>query len=259
MTDPVALSVSPARTPNLIGPAIVAGWLGLGAALVLAVHPPHVLTFAFVMVGWMLSVMAHEFGHAWIGWLAGDHTVKTRGYLDFDPRRYADPVTSLGIPLVALALGGIGFPGGAVYLRTDLMRGRLWRSAASLAGPAATAIILLILALILKVWAGFGASGDLYPALSLLAFLQAMALILNLLPLPGLDGFNVLRPFLPKSVARGLRRFERLASWLVLVAIFFSPEVGGALFRTAGELSITLGLQPDAIDYGLAAFHFWRP
>jgi Zn-dependent protease len=138
------------------------------------------------------------------------------------------------------------------------MRGRLWRSAASLAGPAATGAILLILALVLRLWASLGAPNELYPALSLLAFLQAMALILNLLPLPGLDGFNVLRPFLPKAMARGLRKVERLVSWLVLIAIFFSPEVGRALFRAAGELSVALGLQPDVIDYGMAAFRFWR-
>lgn len=258
MTDTVAPSPPPARKPNLVGPAIVAVWLALGLALVLAARPPHALTFAFVMVGWMLSVMVHEFAHAWIGWMGGDHTVTTRGYFDFDPRRYADPVTSLGIPLVALALGGIGFPGGAVYLRTDLMRGRLWRAAASLAGPAATGVILLILALILKLWTNLGASGELYPALSLLAFLQAMALILNLMPLPGLDGFNVLRPFLPKALARGLRKVEGLVSWVVLAAIFFNPGVARELFRGAAELSVALGLRPNAIDYGMAAFHFWR-
>ena len=55
-----------------------------------------------------------------------------------------------------------------------------------------------------------------------------------------------------------LRMVERLVSWLVLSPIFFIPEGGRALFRAAGELSIALGLQPDAIDYGMAAFHFWK-
>ena len=59
------------------------------------------------------------------------------GYLSFDPRRYGDLGTSLVIPLLALALGGIGFPGGAVYLRNDLMRSPFWRAAASTSlGPA---------------------------------------------------------------------------------------------------------------------------
>ena len=81
----------------------------------------------------MLAVGVHEFCHAWVAYQGGDHTVVDKGYLTFDPRRYANLQTTLIWPLIALALGGIGFPGGAVYLRDDLMRTPLWRSAASLA------------------------------------------------------------------------------------------------------------------------------
>jgi Zn-dependent protease len=242
-----------------MGLAILALWLLLGAALWLTGRPPHLLSFAFVMVGWMLSVMAHEFGHALVGYLAGDHTVRAKGYLDLDPRRYADPVVSLGIPLVALALGGVGFPGGAVYLRNDLMRSRLWRTAASLAGPAVTAAIFVGLAVGLNAWAKAGAAGgDLYPALSVLVFLQAMALILNLLPIPGLDGFNAIRPFLPKSWTPGIRKAEGVSLLILLALVFAVPGAGAALFRAAARLSLAAGLDPAALNYGWNAFHFWR-
>ena len=210
------------------------------------------------MVGWLLAVMVHEFSHALVAWLGGDHTVKAKGYLDFDPRRYGNLQTTLVIPILALALGGIGFPGGAVYLRGDLMRSRLWRAAASLAGPAATAVMLILLAVGLDVWASFGATSDLFPALSMLAFLQAMALILNLLPLPGLDGFNAIRPFLPRSWAPGIVRAQVLAPLALLGVVFFVPGGGALLFRAAARLSLALGLRPDALAYGWQAFYFWR-
>jgi Zn-dependent protease len=249
----------PARSFNPVGPAILALWLALGAVLLLMERPSHILTFAFILVGWMLSVMAHEFGHALVGYWAGDHTVKAKGYLDFDPRRYADPVTSLGIPLIALALGGVGFPGGAVYLRNDLMRSRLWRAAASLAGPAVTAVIFLGLALGLDLWGMVGEVGsDLYPALSVLVFLQAMALILNLLPIPGLDGFNAIRPFLPKAWGPAIRKLEGLSLVLLLVLVFVVPGASAALFRIAAGLSLAVGLNPAALNYGWSAFHFWK-
>ena len=252
-------SAPPARSSNLMGAAILAVWLGLGAALFVLPRSPHVLTFAFVMVGWLLSVMAHEFSHALVGWLAGDHTVKAKGYLAFDPRRYGNWQTSLVIPLAALVLGGIGFPGGAVYLRDDLMRGRLWRSAAALAGPAATGGILLTLAAILDLWPDGGhGGGDLYPALTMLAFLQAMALILNLLPIPGLDGFNAIRPFLPRSLAPTINRIQRLAILALLALVFLVPGGGALMFRAAASLSTALGLNVDALQYGWNAFHFWR-
>jgi len=256
---PVAPSTArPGQPSNLVGAGIFATWLSLGAGLLFVRQPPHVLTFAFVMVGWLLSVMAHEFSHALVGWMAGDHTVKAKGYLDFDPRRYGNLQTALVIPLLALALGGIGFPGGAVYLRTDLMRSRVWRAAAALAGPAATGVILLALALVLRVWAAAGASGDLFAALTMLAFLQATALILNLLPIPGLDGFGAIRPFLPVSWAPAIRGAERLSNLALLALIFFVPGGGALLFRAAADLSVALGLQPDALQDGWRAFHFWR-
>ena len=242
---------------KLVGPGILALWLALGAWLLVAGQAPHIVTFAFVMVGWLLSMIAHEFSHAFVAWMAGDHTVKAKGYLDFDPRRYANLQTSLIVPILALVLGGVGFPGGAVYLRSDLMRSRVWRAAASLAGPAAMAAILLALAAVLRLWANSGAIGDLYPALCLLAFFQAMALILNLLPIPGFDGFNAIRAFLPQSLASGLRKAEGLAPLVLLGLVFFTPA-GGELFRVAAALSTALGIPPEAMQYGWNAFHFWR-
>ena len=198
------------------------------------------------------------FAHAATAYLAGDHTVRAKGYLAFDPRRYGDVATSLVIPLLALALGGIGFPGGAVYLREDLMRGRIWRAAASLAGPAATLIVLLVLSLALSLWGRAALPNGLSNALAMLAFLQAMALVLNLLPIPGLDGFGAIRPFLPASWRGSLRRFEGLAMLALLAALMLVPAVGSVLFGTAADLCEALGVPRAAIADGWDAFHFWR-
>ncbi|MFV4649204.1 site-2 protease family protein, partial [Mycobacterium tuberculosis] len=135
-----------------------------------------------------------ESGHAFVAWRAGDTSVVGKGYLSLDPLKYTDLATTIIFPLIVLALGGIGFPGAAVYLRPDLMRSPMGRAMASLAGPAMTGAVLLLL--------GFGMSlaggaPTLFQALGFLAFLQATALILNLLPVPGLDGYGVIRPFLP--------------------------------------------------------------
>ena len=248
------------RPNNWVGAGLLAAWLALGGAILAA--PNGVAVFGFVMLGWVLSVMAHEFAHAAVAYAAGDWTVRPKGYLSFDPRRYGDLGVSLVIPLIALALGGIGFPGGAVYLQTEMMRGRLWRSAASLAGPAATLLVLLALAFGLSFWAGWGVDGKgpvaLFCALSVLAFLQAMALILNLLPIPGLDGFNAIRPWLPRAWTLRLRRIEALTMILMLLVIFYAPGVSQQLFDAAAGLCVRLGLIPDALNTGWRLFHFWR-
>ena len=257
MTDAAQPAETLPRKPNnLVGPAILLVWIGLGAWLVNQPSGPAV--FAFVMVGWILAVMAHEFSHAAIAYLAGDHTVAAKGYLSLDPRRYGDLGTSLVIPLLALMLGGVGFPGGAVYLRHDLMRSKAWSAAASLAGPAATLLVLLALSVGLRTWASFGGGGALYDALTVIAFLQAMALILNLLPIPGLDGFNAIRPFLPRSWAPAIRKGEGLAMLALLALIFIVPGASAALFTAAAVLSHLLGLDIQALQVGWNAFHFWR-
>jgi len=144
-----------------------------------------------------------------------------------------------------------------VYLRPDLIRRRLGRSLASLAGPAGTLLVLLALAGAISL-AWTRGLAPLVAALSVLAFLQATALILNLLPVPGLDGYGVIRPFLPPSVQLGLRRWERGAFMLLFLLIFFVPAVSNVLFGGALDLCRALGVPTQAVAAGWSAFQFWR-
>lgn len=248
----------PKRPNNLVGLGLLALFVGLGGLLTRDAAAGSPATFGFVLTGWILAVMAHEFAHAWVAYRGGDWTVKVKGYLAFDPRRYGDLGTSLVIPLLALALGGIGFPGGAVYLRNDLMRGPGWRAAASLAGPVATLLVLILIALLLNLWVRAALPNALFAALAMLAFLQATALVLNLLPVPGLDGFNAIRPFLPPGAAKVVARYEGLAMLALLGLLLMVPGFGGLLFGTAAGIAGALGVPGSAISEGWDAFHFWR-
>src|SRR5262249_44827932 len=151
--------------------------------------------------------------------------------LSLDPRRYLDAGTSLVIPLLVLALGGIGLPGGAVYLRPDLMRGPLWRSASALAGPAFTFAALLLLSGVLAVLqASIPQAQGLIAAVAYLAFLQATALCLNILPIPGFDGYGALRAFLPSGLTQRLRKVEGLVLIGFIALLFVSDPLNRALF-----------------------------
>lgn len=240
-------------SPNAL--ILIAACAALAAGLVLLPQASGVLTFAFVAASWVLSVGVHEFGHAFVAHKGGDTTIVGKGYLTLDPLKYSDLSTTLIVPLIALALGGIGFPGGAVYLREDLMRGPGWRSLASLAGPLGTLAVLAAIAVVLP---GIGPGAPaLTNALSLLAFLQASALVLNLLPVPGLDGYGVLRPFLPGGVQAALAPVERYGFLVLLGLIIFIPGVSLLIFGVAGGLAAGLGVSPQAMGAGWNAFHFW--
>ncbi|MDG2523709.1 site-2 protease family protein [Caulobacter segnis] len=231
-------------------------FLAFGAALAAAPSGP--LVFAFVLAGWMISVGVHEFGHAFVAWRAGDTEVVGKGYLSFDPLKYADLSTSLILPVIALALGGIGFPGGAVYLREDLMRSRMGRSMSSLAGPLGTLLVLIVLAVVIAAGWREQDTSPVIVALAFLAFLQATALILNLLPIPGLDGYGVLRPWLPVRVQRAVRKFEALGILALLALLFLVPGASGLLIGTAVLVTDLLGVPREAIVGGWDAFTFWK-
>src|SRR5678815_2748961 len=70
--------------------------------------------FYIVTVAWIFSVCLHEFGHAVVAYKGGDYTVRDKGYLTFNPLKYTDPLFSIILPVLFVALGGIGLPGGAV-------------------------------------------------------------------------------------------------------------------------------------------------
>lgn len=253
---PPPAGAPPKRPNNLVGTALLAAFLACGDALARGVAFP-VLTFAFVMLGWVLSVMAHEFCHALTAYVGGDVTVRQKGYLSFDPRRYGDLGTSVVLPLIFLALGGIGFPGGAVYVRNDLMRGPFWRAATALAGPFGTFVVLLALQAAIGIATGADADPALIAALAFLAFLQATALILNLLPIPGLDGFGVIRPFLPSAWTPHIRKAEGLVMVALFLLIFLSPIGGRLLFGGGTALAAAMGVPLEAIRAGFQAFRFW--
>jgi len=238
---------------------LVAVFAALTFALARMERPPGVLTFAFVVTGWILSVVVHEFAHAVVAYKAGDHTIAQKGYLTLDPLKYTDLGTSLVLPLVALALGGIGFPGGAVYLRDDLMRSRRGRALASLAGPLGTLAVLIGLAVCLGADRAIGVeTSPLSRAAAFLAFLQAFALVLNLLPLPGLDGFGVIRPYLPPAIQQQATKVGGLVFIGLFLAIFFIPGVNHALFSAVLTITDLFGISRPDIGAGYRAFRFWE-
>lgn len=219
-----------------------------------------IAVFAFVLSGWIISLCLHEWGHAATAWAGGDRSVEERGYLTLNPLRYTNPVLSIIMPLVFLALGGIGFPGGAVYVKTNALRGPFWRAAVSAAGPAMNLVCLLAIAFALTTFDEFDGPSPLTLALSLLAFLQATALLLNLLPVPGLDGFGILSGLLPESARAALAPVASVAVMAFLAIMLFAPSLLSPLWQACLSLCAALGIDRANIADGFGLFRFWdRP
>lgn len=210
--------------------------------------------FTFVLTGWVISLCLHEFGHAWVAYIGGDSSIDDKGYLTLDPFRYASPVLSIALPLAFLAMGGIGFPGGAVYVNHGAIRSPVLRSATSAAGPTMTLLCLLALAVAFQLTPQSGLAAP----LAFLAILQATALVLNLLPIPGLDGFGILEPFLPPSVRAAAARLGALIGLAFLGAILLLPQLFEPVWTAAFTLIGALGVDPAEVSAGYRAFRFWE-
>lgn len=249
------LAVSPRFMP------FAAAFLASGGALWSGIASGGLPVFVFVMAGWIVSLCLHEFGHAYAAWRGGDVGVRDRGYLTLDPFAYTHPLLSLILPALFLAMGGIALPGGAIFVDRARLRGRAWDSLVSLAGPAATALFLAALCLPFAIWTdgaeASAGSGDFWAGLGMLAYLQAMALIFNLLPLPGFDGFGALAYFMSPQVERKAMQFAQPALLLLILAIVIYPRLLWPIQSGAASIVDAFGVDVRFVVDGLRLFRFW--
>ena len=208
--------------------------------------------------GWIVSLCLHEFGHAFFAYRSGDHSVATKGYLTLNPLKYGDMALSFILPVLFVLLGGIGLPGGAVYIdrggdpgadpaQPDL-GGRPARRTSSSRSSSALLITTLRRA------SPTCCSG---PAAAFLAFLQVTAAVLNLLPVPGLDGFGIVEPYLPRHWVREADQISGYA-FMALLALLWIPAVNREFFSVVYHLTDLFGIDNRFTDVGYLLFRFWQ-
>ncbi len=214
------------------------------------------VTFITVIAGWIFSLCLHEFSHAVVAYYGGDTSVKDKGYLTFNPLKYTHPVYSIVLPVIFLLLGGIGLPGGAVYIETSRLRSKRWESAVSLAGPAANLVMAILLAIILN-FAPLASSG-IWPGLAFLALMQVSALVLNLIPVPPFDGYHAVKPFLNEQLRFNLDQYGNIIMMVVFVALWYVPFVNDFFWNIVFQISYWLHIPVILAILGLDQFQFWR-
>ena len=253
------VSFSPQISPIFL--LLVAVFAALGYMLFKNLGQTGPLTFAFVLIGWILAVSLHEFGHALTAYLSGDESVARMGYLTLDPLKYTHPVMSILFPILFLLMGGIPLPGGAVYINRAAIRERWQLSLVSAAGPLAT----LLFGLLLLTPFMFGVSNEtlmthaaFFQALALLAFFQIFAFILNLLPWPGLDGFGILEPWLPPSILRYAYMLSGMGIFILFFLFAYTPfgrMVGASVWSVIEAISLDAA---TSAFLGFKQFFFWK-
>ncbi len=284
-TARTAAKVTPIRGNVRIAPAAAQrrsttrapgeSWMPAWAALLLLaavisgaiMRPDIAVPVVIVVGGWIISLVLHEFGHALVAYWGGDHTVVEKGYLSLNPMKYMHPLLSIGLPMLFLLMGGIGLPGGAVYIERHRLRSRYWGAAVSAAGPFANLICLLVFSA--PFWTGYVdnaeyvARSDLWSAVAFLAWLQGTAILFNLIPFPPLDGFGIIEPFLPEDLAINLRSMG-FAGLFLIILIFWLPRTDNgfhpadAFFDQVDSIADQVEVQIYQSRQGWDNFQFWE-
>ena len=236
----------------LVFPAVLAITAGAAIACANAASPVGVWVFVFVMGGWLITLCLHEFAHAAVALAGGDTSVRGRGYLTLNPLRYTNAAMTFVLPLIILAVGGVPLPGGAVLIEHGRIRSAVARAAVSAAGPLTNLAAGIVLALV-----STSLPQVLGVAVSYLALLQFVAAILNLIPVPGLDGWGIVAPFLSAKTLTAVRPFTPWAPLVLIVLLVSVPNLAQPLWDASFWLLETFGGSPTAASIGSGLFRFW--
>ncbi|MFB0620037.1 site-2 protease family protein [Streptomyces sp. AGS-58] len=227
-----------------------ATWTGFAAQ-------PGIAVFLFVTAAWIVSLCLHEYAHARTALHGGDITVGAKGYLTLNPLKYTHALLSIVLPVVFVIMGGIGLPGGAVFIERDRIRGRWRHSLVSAAGPLTNVLFAAVCTAPFWLHALDGVPGTFRDALAFLALLQVTAAILNFLPVPGLDGYGVIEPWLSYGVKRQVEPFAPFGL-LFVFAVLWLPSVNGAFFDGVDAILRTLNVDGFSQYCGQDLYRFWE-
>jgi Zn-dependent protease len=194
----------------------------------------------------VFAITLHEAAHGYVAKYFGDLTAYAKGRVSLNPLRHIDPVGTIALPLILLAVsklfGGAGIlfgwakpvPVNFVNLRNP-KRDMLWVAAA---GPFSNLLMALFWGLVLKLGLSMPQSYFSLPmALTGAAgvFINVIIMVLNLVPLPPLDGGRILVSLLPQRLALGVARLEPYG-FLILIVLLFTGALGYVLGLAIGGL-----------------------
>jgi Zn-dependent protease len=180
---------------------------------------------------WILPVLfaitVHEVAHGWIALRLGDHTAQSMGRLTLNPINHIDPIGTVLVPGLLLLFGGVVFgwakPVPVSWERLNNPKRDM--ALVALAGPMANLAMAILWACVLHIGV---ASASVFPVIGIpLAymgvagmFINAILMMLNLLPLPPLDGGRVLVGLLPGRLAYTVSRIEPYGFFILLGLLF---------------------------------------
>lgn len=193
------------------------------------------VSFVAFIIAIVLGITVHEFMHAYTAHRLGDDTARLLGRLSLNPMAHLDP---FGMLLLVLAGFGYGKP---VPFNESRLRSAVGVTLVALAGPLSNIALAALFAIPLR----FGSAeilGDVYvQILYFVVLMNCILAIFNLIPIPPLDGSNIVYGLLPPRQQYSWRTFQQYGPFLLLFLLLLAPRVLSALvFSPAQALTFFL-------------------
>jgi Zn-dependent protease len=189
------------------------------------------LVIAFLVL--IFSLTIHEAAHAWSASRLGDDTAKRLGRVSLNPVVHTDPIGTLLLPLIAMVSNApiIGWAKPTPVNVRNLRQPRRDHILVTAAGPASNLLIATAASMVLRVLPGGGSSAalDVITPLTMIAtqamLLNVLLAVFNMLPIPPLDGGQILMALLPPRIAVHLR-FLYEYGFLILMGLLITGVLG---------------------------------
>ncbi len=184
----------------------------------------------------LLAITVHEVAHGWMAMRLGDRTAMMLGRLTLNPLKHIDPFGTIVLPALMLVLGGFVFGWAKPVPVTweNLRRPKRDMAIVALAGPVANLAMALLWLLVVH-FGGWLMEGNEWLGAPLVymgvagIFINVVLMVLNLLPLPPLDGGRIAVGLLPGPLAWRYSRIEPYGMIIILV-LFFTQILGSILW-----------------------------
>jgi Zn-dependent protease len=183
------------------------------------------LNSIFYVLVLIMSVVVHEVAHGFAAEAYGDPTARYAGRLTLNPLKHIDPVGSILLPFLMIAMHAgfvIGWAKPVPYSEHNLRDKKRGTLAVASAGILANICLALIFGISIRFAGLLGAAGPAYVSIAqVITVVNLLLALFNLIPIPPLDGSKILFTLLPARAHTVQQKLQRLALPLLLVFVVF--------------------------------------